>query len=235
MEGRTVKLVLDHLTIVRDNFSLTANGEFSEGIHLVSGAVGSGKSTLALAIAGLISSGSGSVVRDGIGPVMLSFQFPEYHVTGMTLTEECLSWGCDPKEIFSLSDLQGKNHQSPFSLSRGELKQFHLSCLLNRHYDLLLLDEPFGSLDCETKRETCNRLSQLTNGITIIFTHEQTILPKVDRIWEIMNGMLLDRGTLPDAIRRWCGAPSLIKKLIKQGQIPHNISYDDVLEALCRM
>jgi energy-coupling factor transport system ATP-binding protein len=235
MEGRTVKLVLDHLTIVLDNFSLTANGEFSEGIHLVSGAVGSGKSTLALAIAGLISSGSGSVLRDGIGPVMLSFQFPEYHVTGLTLTEECLSWGCDPKEIFSLSDLQGKSHQSPFSLSRGELKQFHLSCLLNRHYDLLLLDEPFGSLDCETKRKVCHRLSQLTTGITIIFTHEQTILPKVDRIWEIMNGILLDRGTLPDAIRRWCGAPSLIKKLIKQEQIPDNISYDNVLEAVCRM
>lgn len=229
-----MKLVLDHLTIVRDNFSLTANGEFSEGIHLVSGAVGSGKSTLALAIAGLISSEGGSVLRDGIGPMMLSFQFPEYHITGMTLTEECLSWGCVPKEIFSSADLQGKNHQSPFSLSRGELKQFHLSCLLNRHYDLLLLDEPFGSLDCETKKKVCDHLSELTNSITIIFTHEQAILPRVDRIWEIIDGKLLDRGALPDAIRGWYGASSLIKKLIARGKIPRNISYDDVLEAACR-
>jgi len=234
MEGRIVKLVLDHLTLVQDNFSLNAHGEFLEGIHLVSGAVGSGKSTLALAIAGLISFESGSVLRDGIGPVMLSFQFPDYHITGMTLEEECVSWGCEPEEIFSPSDLHGKNHQSPFSLSRGELKQFHLSCLLNKHYDLLLLDEPFSSLDCESKKKLCHRISYQTTGITIIFTHEQVILPRVDRIWEIKDGKLLDRGTLPDAIRRWCGASSLIKKLIAQEQIPRNISYEDVLEAVCR-
>ena len=234
MEGWIVKLILDHITMVRDNFSLSANGEFSEGVHLISGEVGSGKSTLALAIAGIISAQSGGISRYGIGTVMLLFQFPEYHITGMTLEEECVSFGCEPEEIFSLPDLHGKNHQSPFSLSRGELKQFHLSCILRRHYDLLLLDEPFGALDCETKKKVCDHLSQLTNSITIIFTHEQAILPRVDRIWEIIDGKLLDRGTLPDAIREWYGAPPLVKKLIARGKIPRNISYDDVLEAACR-
>jgi energy-coupling factor transport system ATP-binding protein len=234
MEGWIVKLVLDHLTIVQDNFSLAANGEFLEGVHLISGAVGSGKSTLALTIAGLISAKSGCVSRCGIGSVMLSFQFPEYQITGMTLTEECISWGCDPEIFFSSSDLKEKKDQSPFLLSRGELKQFSLSCLLNKHYDLLLLDEPFGSLDCETKNKFCQRLSQPKKGITLIFTHEQAILPRVDRIWEIMDGVLLDRGTPPDAIRRWCGAPALIKKLIRQGKIPQNITCENVMEAVCR-
>jgi energy-coupling factor transport system ATP-binding protein len=229
-----VKLILDHLTIVRDTFSLNANGEFAEGIHLISGAVGSGKSTLALAMAGLIPLQSGSISKNNIGQYMLSFQFPEYHITGITLDEECSSWGCEPGKVFSSPNLQENNYRSPFSLSRGELKQFYLSCILNKQYDLLLLDEPFSSLDCESKKEFCRRLSNLTTGITLIFTHEQAILPRVDRIWEIVDGMLLDRGNLPDAVRRWDGAPSLIKKLITKGQVPNNISYDDIVEAACR-
>ena len=38
---------------VREYWSLSAQGTFGEGIHLVSGDVGSGKSTLALLLAGL--------------------------------------------------------------------------------------------------------------------------------------------------------------------------------------
>jgi energy-coupling factor transporter ATP-binding protein EcfA2 len=231
---RIVKLVFDNVTIVRDNFSLEANGEFAEGIHLISGAVGSGKSTLALAMAGLIPIQSGSISKNNIGKSMLSFQFPEYHIMGISLAEECSSWGYEPGKIFSSPDLHGNNDRSPFSLSRGELKQFYLSCILNQHFDLLLLDEPFSSLDCESKKELCRCLSNRTTGITLIFTHEQAILPRVDRIWEIVNGMLLDRGKLPEAIRLWGSAPSLIKKLITKGQVPTNISYDDVVEAACR-
>jgi energy-coupling factor transport system ATP-binding protein len=83
--------------------------------------------------------------------------------------------------------------------------------------------------------ELCQRLSLLTTGIIIIFTHEQAILPRVHRIWEIVDGMLHDRGALPEAIRGWGGAPPVIKKLILKGQVPDNISYDDILEAACRM
>lgn len=229
-----MKIVLDRVNVMRDNFSLTAHGEFSDGVHLVSGAVGSGKSTLTLAIANVLPLESGSISRCGIESMMLSLQFPEYQVTGLTLADECFSWGCEPAEIFLSSEIQGKEHQSPFTLSRGELKQLHLSCVLNKHYDLLLLDEPFSSLDCEKKQKFCSRLSQRTKSITIIFTHEQAILPKVDRIWEIIDGVLHDRGVPPAAIERWCGAPPFIKKLVASGKTPRNISSDEVLEAACR-
>jgi energy-coupling factor transport system ATP-binding protein len=234
VEGGIVRLVLDRMTVVRDRFSLIADGTFSEGIHLVSGDVGSGKSTLAFAMMGLMSCESGSVSRDRIGSAMLSFQFPGYHITGMTLEEEGLSWGVPWEECFSSSGFRTKRDQSPFSLSRGELAQFYLSCFLRRHDDLLLLDEPFGSLDCESKKKLCDRLSHRTTGITIIFTHERTFLPRVTRIWEISDGKLFDRGMVPGAIRQWHGAPSLIKNLIREEKIPNNISYDDILEAVCR-
>ena len=234
MESGTVKVVLDDVMLKRQNFSLAARGEFSEGIHLISGAVGSGKSTLALAIAGNFPTEQGRISRVGLGSMMISMQFPEYHVTGMTLKEECISWGYEPEEFFSSPDLLGREDQSPFTMSRGELKRFHLSCVLNKHYDLLLLDEPFSSLDCESKQVLCHHLLHRKDGVTIIFTHEEMFLPHVDRIWEIIDGILYDRGAPPGALPRWAGAPPHIKKMIEQGKTPKNISYEDVLEAACR-
>ena len=98
------------------------------------------------------------------------------------------------------------------SLSRGELNRLHLACILAKNNDLLLLDEPFSSLDCEEKAKLCTRISQKSKGITIIFTHEQEILPRVTRIWEIVDGMLVDCGTLPDAFLKWHQVPSTIEK-----------------------
>jgi energy-coupling factor transport system ATP-binding protein len=234
MEDMNLKVVLDNVDVKLGTFCLTANGDFPEGIHLVSGAVGTGKSTLALIIAGLFLLEKGSISRYDIDTMMLSLQFPEYHITGMTLSEECASWGCYPEKIFSLPEYHGKQHQSPFSLSRGELKYFHLTCILDKEYDLLLLDEPFSSLDCENKLKLCDNLSKRVKGITIIFTHEQAILPRVNRIWEIIDGVLYDRGILPYAISQWRGAPILLKSLVAKGKTPNNISYMDMLEATCR-
>ena len=99
MEVSGVKLVLDHLAACRPFWSLTADGVFSPGVHLVSGDVGSGKSTLALMMAGLRALENGTVIREGITKTMLSFQFPEFHVTGLTLAEECASWNLEPDAV----------------------------------------------------------------------------------------------------------------------------------------
>ena len=81
-------------------------------------------------------------------------------------------------------------------IRRGELNRLHLACILAKNHDLLLLDEPFSSLDCEEKAKLCARIGKMSRGITIIFTHEQEILPRVTRIWEIVDGMLVDCGIL---------------------------------------
>jgi energy-coupling factor transport system ATP-binding protein len=97
-----------------------------------------------------------------------------------------------------------------------------------------LLDEPFSSLDCEEKVKLCARIGQKSQGICVIFTHEQDILPRATRIWEIVDGALVDCGTPPDAFTRWRHVPSVIKKLTALGSRPNNISRDDLLEAVCR-
>lgn len=231
----TVKITLNGAYAVRDHWSLSASGTFHEGVHLVSGDVGSGKSTLALMMAGLFPLSGGCIEKGAITSSMLSLQFPELQVTGLTVAEECTTWGVAPDTILDAIELTGKKDVSPLSLSRGELKQLHLACVLAKDYDLLLLDEPFSSLDCEEKVKLCTRIGQKSRGITIIFTHEQNILPRVTRIWEIVDGTLVDCSTPPEAFFLWRHVPPVIKKLISLGSRPDNISLEDLREAACRI
>jgi energy-coupling factor transport system ATP-binding protein len=230
-----VKITLNHVYAVRDHWTLSASGTFDNGVHLVSGEVGSGKSTLALLMAGLFPISGGNIENEDITTRMLSLQFPELHVTGLSVAEECASWGVAPAEILDAIGLAEKKELSPLSLSRGELKRLHLACVLEKDYDLLLLDEPFSSLDCEEKVKLCTRIGQKSQGVTVIFTHEQYILPRVHRIWEITDGILVDCGTPPGAFTNWRHLPPLIKKLTALGSRPDNISPDDFLEAVCRI
>jgi energy-coupling factor transport system ATP-binding protein len=165
---------------------------------------------------------------------MISFQFPEYHVTGSTVAEECRSWGQDHGKIAAGVNLSERMDTPPLHLSRGELKRLHLACVLAGTWDLLVLDEPFSSLDCSEKERICGEISRRTNGITIIFTHEQTIFPRVDWLWEIRDGQLAFIGRVPEDLGQWDHAPSLIKNLITSGRIPKNISPKDLMEAACR-
>ena len=108
-----MKVSLAGVRAVRGDWSLSAEGVFEEGIHLVSGDVGSGKSTLALLLAGLFSPASGTVEREGIASAMIAFQFPEFHVTGPDLERECRAWGVDPAAILAAAGLAGQKDHEP--------------------------------------------------------------------------------------------------------------------------
>jgi len=235
VEVPAVRLVLDSIALARPHWSLAAGGTFEPGIHLVSGDVGSGKSTLALIMAGLAAPDRGAVSRDGIGQVMLSFQFPEFHITGFSVADECRSWNLEPEAVLASAGIVVSPERSALSLSRGELKRLHLTCLLSREYDLLLLDEPFSSLDCPGKEWAAGEISRRRRGITVVFTHEQSIFPHTDHIWEIREGILTDCGAMPGALRAWEHAPAIIQRLVAEGCIPDDLTKESVVEAACRM
>lgn len=228
-----MRLVLDHTEVRRGPWSLSADGTFTKGVHLISGDVGSGKSTLARMMIGLLPDSTGTVEKEAIRAEMISFQFPEYHITGTTVREECESWGIDPLPLLATIGLAEKTTMDPLCLSRGELKRLHLACILSRNYDLLILDEPFSSLDIFEKRRICSILSGKTDGITILFTHEQSVFPRTDYIWEIHDGRLHLCGSLPECLARWEHAPPVIKKLIAEGKTPENISPEHLEAAAC--
>ena len=165
---------------------------------------------------------------------MLSFQFPEFHVTGLSVAEECASWNLSPETALAQAGIDVSPETPALSLSRGELKRLHLACALSRDYDLLLLDEPFSSLDCPGKEQVCREISGRSKGITVIFTHEQSIFPAIDRIWEISDRRLVDCGKMPQALTQWQHAPPLVRRLVGAGRIPESITPEGLREAACR-
>jgi energy-coupling factor transport system ATP-binding protein len=232
--GCVMRVVFEDAEISRERFNVRATGSFREGIHLVSGPVGSGKTSLALAVLGLRTLEMGKIYREGVATFTLSQQFPEYHITGTTLNDEIASWGLKPDRILERTGFTGQGSRDPFSLARGELKRLHLACVFSGAWDLLVLDEPFSGLDCREKKRVAGEIATLDAGIVIIFTHEQTVFPRVDRLWEIREGSLLDLGTVPGALPDWTGAPPFLRSLVKKGIIPRNLTGEDIMEAVCR-
>ncbi len=225
----------EHLSLTRDDWALTADGIFSPGIHLVTGPVGSGKTTLASALAGIFTPTEGRVTSDEISRLTLSMQFPEYHVTGFLVKDEIRSWNLPVEETLQKADLAGRQQVKTLTLSRGELKRLHLTCLLGVNWDAVILDEPFAGLDCKEKARTCAAIEEKKHPIMIIFTHEQAVLPAADYIWEIEDGAFVFRGSVPEAIPKWKGAPRYLTRALEEGAHPKNIRLQDAEEALCRM
>ena len=217
------------------SWKFDADGVFTPGIHLISGRVGSGKTTLALLSSRLLRPDAGRVEYDGIGSRTLSFQHPEYHVTGSTLGEEAGSYGVDPSAACVRAGLAGREGEDPFRLSRGELKRFQLACILMRTWDLIILDEPFSALDCQGKLAICQSIQENRSSIVLVITHEQHILPRTDYLWEMRSGRLFGLGSLPGALSLWESAPGSVRMLREQGITPANLTRDNLLEAVCRM
>jgi energy-coupling factor transport system ATP-binding protein len=229
-----VKVTLMDVVLRRGGFRLAASGGFTEGLHLVTGPVGSGKSTLALALAGALCPEAGHIGREGIATTTLALSFPGYHVTGGTLEAEAASWGVPPGPVLSAAGLSGREGDDPLRCSQGELKRLVLSSLLARDWDLLILDEPYSSLDCAWKAILSRRLEERRRGITILLTHEDERLPRVDEIWEIEQGRLMPLGRVPGAIARWSRPPGYLRAALERGVVPENISPEAVRDAVCR-
>lgn len=168
----------DDTPIIR-NFDLTATrGE----IVAVTGPSGIGKSTLLKIISGLHTGFTGSVrLKDG---ARLAF-IPQKNslLPWMTVYENVTSLaGLGGSEIdisgahrlIEELGLGGFEKQYPGRLSGGQYQRCALGQAFFLRPDILLMDEPFSSLDAETKREVQNiflRLSKNTDMTTIFVTH----------------------------------------------------------------
>ncbi|MDH7594362.1 MAG: ABC transporter [Methanomicrobiales archaeon] len=230
-----MRVVLEDVLLGRGGFYLRANGVFEEGVHLVSGRIGSGKSTLALTVAGVFPVREGRISREGVTTSLLTLQFPEHQVTTPTIGGEIASWGVEPVRVLGRVGPALDGARDPLTLSRGELKRLQLFSALAKRPDLLLMDEPFSSLDCRSRRELFSELGGRRGLVTIIFSHNTGPLPRIDRLWEIDGGTLVHLGSPPAAIRAWKAPPPYLKGLVARGIIPDNISMEDAEEAMWRI
>ena len=184
------------------------------------GASGSGKSTLLQVIKGLDEPEAGEVLLDGAGiagadyvellrEVGLVFQTPELQLFAASAREDVafgprrLGWSeaevtaavDEALELVGLPPEQfGGRH--PYALSGGEQRRLALAGVLAMRPRLLLLDEPFVSLDPATRRELSRILSRLrADGVTLVLaTHD------VDLAWALCDELLvLDAGRVAAA------------------------------------
>jgi ABC-type nitrate/sulfonate/bicarbonate transport system ATPase subunit len=174
-------LALDHLSLEVDR---------SEFVSIV-GPSGCGKSTLFNTISGLLRPACGRVMLDGrdvtgeTGHVGYMLQkdllVPWRTVVGNIVLGAALTRGVtrrDREEAEALATRYGLGdflHHYPHALSGGMRQRVALMRTLALHKDVLLLDEPFGALDSQTRLEMQMWLLSVCEDLnaTILFvTHD---------------------------------------------------------------
>ena len=165
----------DH--IVFDNFNLDI---FEGELLCVLGPSGCGKTTLLRIIAGL-EPAEGKILVDGKQTDdpspnrFVVFQDFEQLLPWKTV-EDNISFmsDADIEPLISLVGLKGFEKKYPHELSGGMKQRVAIARALAMHPSILLMDEPFGSLDAQMRRKLQGDLIQIwqKTGLTILFiTH----------------------------------------------------------------
>jgi NitT/TauT family transport system ATP-binding protein len=152
----------------------------------VIGPSGSGKSTLLRVLAGLLHPTQGEVVFAGGGLPRLGMVFQQANLMPWRTVLENITLplelrGVDDEEAkrqaavwIELVGLQGFEQAWPRTLSGGMAQRVAMARALIQDPDLLLLDEPFGSLDALTRERMGNELLELWENrrkTVIMVTH----------------------------------------------------------------
>lgn len=180
--GRT-ELVLEELSYNFENGSKTA----------ILGPSGCGKSTLLNLLGGIDSEFEGQLLYKGV-PIEdfdqfrrehISFIFQELNLIGhhnlvknisIGLTNDVINKEQVAIDLLNQVGLGDHIHKKPHQLSGGEQQRVAIARALARNTDILLCDEPTGSLDQETKTEIMSLIMEVFKEKTVIFiTHDESL------------------------------------------------------------
>ncbi|AVH43538.1 sulfate/molybdate ABC transporter ATP-binding protein [Agrobacterium tumefaciens] len=191
------------------------------------GPSGSGKTTILRMVAGLEYSDGGRIffgdedatnipVRDrGVGFVFQHYAlFP--HMTlhqniafGMKVSKvkrDKAAIHARVEELLRLVKLDGLGDRFPAQISGGQRQRVALARALSVDPKVLLLDEPFGALDANVRRDLRRWLREIHDslGITTIFvTHDQEeALDLADRVVILNQGEIVQQGTPKEVCRQ---------------------------------
>ena len=204
---------------VVDRVSMTAaRGE----VACLLGPSGSGKTSLLRAVAGLEAPAAGTIRWDGrditkvpphergIGFVFQDFAlFPHRDVAGNVgfgLRMRGEATDARVAEVLGLVGLAGHERQMPATLSGGEAQRVALARALAPGAELLLMDEPLGSLDRPLRERLTVELREMLHdlGIAVVHvTHDQhEALAIADRVTVLRDGRVAQSGTPIEVWRR---------------------------------
>ncbi|MDD7911701.1 ABC transporter ATP-binding protein [Pseudovibrio exalbescens] len=180
---------------------------------------GSGKSSLLRALNGLLPLAAGSLSVHGISharPKELSrtagfvFQNPDHQLIFPTAAEELgfglRQLGADKRSASAQALAYLNDHgcgrfaeEPVHQLSEGQKQLVCILAILIMEPKVLLLDEPFSSLDHVTRRILLNKIDALEQQI-IFVSHELDALSTFDEVLLIEGGQLKDQGKPADII-----------------------------------
>lgn len=153
------------------------NLEFEKGkVTAVLGESGAGKTTLLNAIAGLTDY-EGQIENGG----NIAYLFQDSRLLPHLTAEGNLKFVLKKEDFYKAGEmlarvgLQGKEKRYPHELSGGEQRRVALARALSFPHDILLMDEPFSSLDLSLKRDMLSLVSELCSERkeTVVFvTHD---------------------------------------------------------------
>jgi len=185
------------------------------------GPSGSGKSTLLRVIAGLENPDMGQIFLTGkdVTPLRtqkrnVGFVFQHYALFKHMTVEKNIAFGLeiqkkDKKEIkqkveelIDLVKLNGYNKHYPSQLSGGQRQRVALARALATEPKVLLLDEPFGSLDAKVRKNLAQWIRDLhsrVNVTSVFVTHDQNEAIEIsDKIIVINRGKVEQIGNATD-------------------------------------
>jgi len=184
--------------------NITCQVEAGEFVSFV-GPSGCGKTTLLMSIAGLLAPSSGRVIVNGKEvsgpPPNLVLLFQEYNKSlfawrtvlgnvsfGSAARGDRSAAASDKaRKLIELVGLKGFESHYPWELSGGMQQRVAIARALAYEPEVLLMDEPFGSLDALTRLELEDTLlglwAELKNTILFITHDIEEAIYLSDRIW----------------------------------------------------
>jgi len=97
-------------------------------------------------------------------------------------------------ELLDLVGLKDKAKMKPTKLSGGERQRIAIARALANEPEIILADEPTGSLDSKTSAKVLNQLTKLhteKNVTLIVVTHDMNVAKLADRTIEVLDGEIL--------------------------------------------
>lgn len=184
----------------------------------VIGESGSGKSTLMNLVGGLDLDFKGQINLNGsnirefkekeldkyrknkIGFIFQSFNLIPHLTVLDNVTIACILSNVKKKEriiraesILAEVGLKDQMHKKPNQLSGGQMQRVAIARALINEPDIILADEPTGSLDSKTSEQILDIIKKIANKgkLVIMVTHSEKVAAKSSRVITISDGLII--------------------------------------------